>query len=88
MSMEGECVLGTDNNILRDAWRQDVLERLEFKKDQRRSGMFYLCFCSVQCTTTFSTFLNMCIHLVKGHRGNKWSQITIRMGQSDHGLCM
>ena len=46
--MEGERALGTDNNILRDAWWQDVLERLEFEKDQRRSGMFYLVLCNVQ----------------------------------------
>ena len=36
---EAEQVLGTDNNVLRDAWQQDVLERLHFDEDQRKSGM-------------------------------------------------
>ena len=34
---EGDKILGEDN-ILRDAWRQDVTERLEYERDQRKSG--------------------------------------------------
>ena len=28
-----------DNNALQQAWHQDVTERLEYERDQRRSGM-------------------------------------------------
>ena len=36
---EAEQVLGPDNNTLKDVWQQDVVERLHFEKDQRKSGM-------------------------------------------------
>lgn len=36
---EGEQILGPDNNALQQAWHQDVTERLEYERDQRRSGM-------------------------------------------------
>ena len=42
--LEGDKVLGTGNNVLRAAWRQDVTERLQFEKDQSRSGM-NVCVC-------------------------------------------
>ena len=34
----GEQVLGQDNNLLREAWKQDVLDRLDYEKDQHKSG--------------------------------------------------
>lgn len=36
---EGDHLLGIDNNPLREVWHQDVVERLEYEKDQRKSGM-------------------------------------------------
>ena len=36
---EGEKILGVDNSPLRDVWHQDVVERLEYEKDQRKMGM-------------------------------------------------
>ena len=35
---EGEAMLGADNNILKDAWQQDVIERLDYERDQSQSG--------------------------------------------------
>lgn len=35
---EGDRILGKDNNLLRDAWRQDVIERLQYEKDQSKAG--------------------------------------------------
>lgn len=35
---QGDAVLGQDNNLLREAWRQDVKERLDYEKDQAKSG--------------------------------------------------
>jgi hypothetical protein len=46
-------VLGGENNLLREAWRQDVREHIQFEKDQSTA--------------------------VTGSRGNRWSQITLRM---------
>ena len=40
---EGESMLGADNNILKDAWQQDVIERLHFEKDQSKSGNITKC---------------------------------------------
>ena len=34
---EGEHQLG-ENNLLKESWKQDVVERLSFEEDQRRSG--------------------------------------------------
>ena len=39
---EGEKVLGVDNSPLRDVWYQDVVEHLEYEKDQRKMGMLTL----------------------------------------------
>ena len=39
---EGESMLGADNNILKDAWQQDVIERLHFE-DQSKSGNITKC---------------------------------------------
>ena len=39
---EGDRVLG-DNNVLRDVWYQDVVERLEYEKDQRTNGKSKKC---------------------------------------------
>lgn len=36
---KGDKILGQDNNLLREAWRQDVVERLEFEQDQFNSGL-------------------------------------------------
>ena len=36
---EGEKVLGVDNSPLRDVWYQDVVERLEYERDQKKTGM-------------------------------------------------
>ncbi len=35
----GDEVLGEDN-LLRDAWRQDVIERLAYEKDQCKAGRY------------------------------------------------
>lgn len=35
---EGEAMLGADNNVLKDAWQQDVIERLDYERDQSQSG--------------------------------------------------
>lgn len=35
----GNKVLGSNNNLLRASWQQDVMERLEYEKDQSKSGM-------------------------------------------------
>ena len=35
---DGEAMLGADNNILKDAWQQDVIERLDYERDQSQSG--------------------------------------------------
>lgn len=51
---EGDKVVGCENNLLREAWRQDVTERIQFEQDQSLA--------------------------VTGDRGNRWSQITLRMG--------
>ena len=40
---DGDKILGTDNNLLRAAWQQDVTERLEYEKDQCSSGTKYYC---------------------------------------------
>ncbi len=37
---ESDQILGNDN-VLRDAWRQDVSERLEFEKDQQHLGSIF-----------------------------------------------
>ena len=31
-------MLGADNNVLKDAWQQDVIERLDYERDQSQSG--------------------------------------------------
>ena len=35
---EGNCVLG-DENVLKDSWHQDVMEWLDYERDQQKSGM-------------------------------------------------
>lgn len=46
---KGDTLLGEENNPLREVWYQDVIERLEYEKDQTKSGtmhqracMFYI----------------------------------------------
>ena len=34
----GDQLLGEENNPLRDVWHQDVVERLEYEKDQHKAG--------------------------------------------------
>ena len=36
--VEGDRVLGEDHNALRQAWEQDVTERLEYEQDQNKTG--------------------------------------------------
>lgn len=36
---QGDKVLGEDN-VLREVWKQDVVERLHYEKDQRKSGTY------------------------------------------------
>ena len=36
---EGDPILGEGQNALREAWEQDVVERLEYKRDQAKAGM-------------------------------------------------
>ena len=38
LCVEGDKALGEDRNLLRDAWQQDVIERLQHEKDQAKSG--------------------------------------------------
>ena len=35
---EGDRILGEDGNALREAWEQDVIERLEYERDQAKAG--------------------------------------------------
>lgn len=35
---QGDQILGQEQNLLRETWRQDVIERLEYEKDQSNSG--------------------------------------------------
>ena len=35
----GDKLLGEGRNLLREAWRQDVIERLDYERDQSKSGM-------------------------------------------------
>ena len=71
---EGESMLGADNNILKDAWQQDVIERLHFEKDQSKSGNNTNCVYVAQFMVVF-------FFQSKGTGENKWSQITIRMSK-------
>lgn len=34
----GEALLGEGNNVLKDSWQQDVLDRLDFESDQQKSS--------------------------------------------------
>ena len=52
---EADNVLGRENHVLREAWQQDVTDRIQFERDQSTA--------------------------VTGSRGNRWSQITVRMGK-------
>ena len=36
---EGDRILGEGQNALREAWEQDVVERLEIERDQAKAGM-------------------------------------------------
>lgn len=36
---KGDKLQGEEKNLLREAWRQDVVERLEYERDQSKSGM-------------------------------------------------
>ena len=36
---QGDKVLGSGGNLLCAAWKQDVVERLEFERDQTNSGV-------------------------------------------------
>ena len=36
---EGDRILG-ESNVLRDVWKQDVLDRLEYERDQHKSGKY------------------------------------------------
>lgn len=71
---EGEQVLGTDSP-LREVWQQDVTERLEFEKDQKRNSL--LQFLIVIDNNNY----HLQIDVVTSYRGNKWSAITVRMGK-------
>lgn len=39
---EGDCILREENNLLRDTWRQNVIERLQYEKNQRKTGDIYV----------------------------------------------
>ncbi len=71
---KGERLLGQDNNLSRKAWHQDVVERLEFEKDQWRSGYYLI-------SDMLITKLYTMYFLVISMRGNRWSAITVRMGK-------
>ena len=34
----GDQVLGQESNLLREAWKQDAVERIDFDEDQSKSG--------------------------------------------------
>ena len=36
---EGDRILGEGQNALWEAWEQDVVERLEYERDQAKAGM-------------------------------------------------
>ena len=93
---EGEQVLGSDNNALQQAWHQDVTERLEYEMDQKRSGMnmgIVIGEREKQERTdrerkgrreNFTCGLRHNVNffaVVSKSRGNKWNQITVRMGK-------
>ena len=74
---------------LRQAWKQDVEDRVAFEQDQRRNGenkTIMLTFINAQvyiaCILNATTCRCVCklFHFaVGGSRGNRWSMITIRM---------
>lgn len=73
---EGSRVLGEDN-VLKDSWHQDVVERLDYERDQQRSG-------KEQFLSYYNNSLLWVInfsHAVTKNRGNRWNQVTIRMGE-------
>ena len=39
---KGEQAIRSDGNILKEAWQQDVIEHIEFEKDQRQASNFLL----------------------------------------------
>ena len=40
LCVKGDEVLGQERNLLRQAWKQDVIERLDFEKDQFKAGKY------------------------------------------------
>ena len=36
----GDAVLGEEHNLLREAWKQDVIERIDYDADQSKSGKY------------------------------------------------
>ena len=56
--------------VLRNIWKMDVEERLQYYKDQKKSGM-----CIILNLFICSYFI-----VVTGRKGNRWSMITFRMG--------
>lgn len=38
---QGDRALGQESNLLRDVWHQDVVERLQYEKDQSKSGQMF-----------------------------------------------
>lgn len=74
-----ELLAGADgmgkDDILRQTWRQDVEERIQFKKDQEKNGWshnYIMHLCTLFCQS---------INVAAGSKGNRWSLITIRMGR-------
>lgn len=70
------------NSPLRDVWHQDVVERLEYEKDQRKMGMLTASIVSDFNCVFFLLLFHTCT-IVSACRGNKWSAITIRMGETN-----
>ena len=48
--MKGDEVLGQERKLLRQAWQQDVIERLDSEKDQFRAGRYTITVCLGFCS--------------------------------------
>ena len=55
------------------AWQEDVLERLEYDRDQSESGKLLI---------RYDDIARFKSPTVTGSKGNRWSAITVRMGES------
>lgn len=66
-------------DTLRAVWRQDVMERLSFDRDQQRNGENVRCMYGGVLSNLYCSIF---IPTATGKTGNRWSMITIKMGNS------